>query len=49
MHSRNLFLLPEDEKVAIKNLVKEGIDTEIKALKELISNYKESLDSQRPL
>ena len=42
-------LAAEDEKVAIKNLVKEGIDTEIKALKELISNYKDSLDSQKDL
>ena len=42
-------LAANDEKVAIKNLVKEGIETEIKALKELISNYKESLDSQKDL
>lgn len=42
-------LAAEDEKVAIKNLVKEGIDTEIKSLNELISKYKEGLDSQKDL
>ena len=42
-------LAAENEKVAIKNLVKEGIETEIKALNELISKYKESLDSQQDL
>lgn len=42
-------LAANDEKVAIKNLVKDGIETEIKALKELISKYKDSLDSQKDL
>ena len=42
-------LAANDEKVAIKNIVKEGIEIEIKALKELISNYKNALDSQKDL
>lgn len=40
-------LAANDEKVAIQSLVKEGIETEISSLKELISNYEEALDSQK--
>lgn len=39
----------ENEKQAIKSLVKEGIDKELSSLKDLISSYTESLDSQKDL
>ena len=39
----------ESEKQAIVNLVKEGIQIELNALKDLISKYKESLDNAKSL
>ena len=39
----------EDEKQAIKNFVKDGIDLEIDHLKELIDTYKDSLNAERDL
>lgn len=39
----------EDEKDAIVNMVREGIETEISALKTLVDSYKDSLDSAKDL
>lgn len=39
----------EDEKQAIVDMVKEGIDLELSALKELIDNYTDALDAQKDL
>ncbi|MCI8886295.1 MAG: hypothetical protein HFG87_09990 [Dorea sp.] len=42
-------LAAEDEKQAIKNLVEEGIQKQLDALKELIDKYNEALDSQKDM
>ena len=42
-------LAAEDEKQAMKDLVKEGIDAELNALRELIDKYNEALQSQKDL
>ncbi len=42
-------LAAEDEKQAIKNLVEEGIQKQLDALKELIDKYNEALNSQKDM
>lgn len=46
---RESILAAEDEKQAIVDMVKEGIEIELSALQELIDTYKEALDSQKDL
>lgn len=46
---RESILAAEDEKQAIKDLVKDGIEKELDALKDLIDKYTEALDSQKDL
>lgn len=46
---RESILAAEDEKQAMKDLVKDGIDETLDALKELISKYEDALDSQKDL
>lgn len=46
---RDSILAAEDEKDAIKDLVADGIDKELEALKKLIDEYKDSLDSAKDL
>lgn len=46
---RDAILAAEGEKDAIVDLVKDGIDRELSALKELIDTYNESLDSAKNL
>ena len=46
---RDSILAAEDEKQAIADLVKEGIDKQIEAMQDLVDSYKESLDSARDL
>lgn len=42
-------LAAEDEKQAISDLVKDGIDLQLSAMKELIDNYTEALDNAKDL
>lgn len=42
-------LAAEDEKMAIRDMVEEGIERELDSLKELISTYNDALDSQKDL
>lgn len=46
---RDSILAAEDEKQAIKDMVSEGIEKELDALKELIDKYNEVMDSQKDL
>lgn len=46
---REFILAAEDEKEAIKDLVKEGIDAEISSLRDLIDEYKDALSAQKEL
>ncbi len=46
---QEMILAAEDEKEAIKNMVKEGIELELNALQELINKYTDVLDSQKNL
>lgn len=46
---RDSILAAEDEKESIVDMVKEGIELELDALKELIDKYNESLDSAKDL
>lgn len=46
---RDAILSAEDEKQAIKDLVEDGIDKELDALKDLIDKYEDSLDSAKDL
>lgn len=46
---RESILAANEEKEAIKDLVSEGIEKELDALKELIEKYKDSLSSQKDL
>ena len=46
---RDSILATEDEKQAIKDMVSEGIEKELDALKELIDKYNEVMDSQKDL
>lgn len=46
---RESILAAEDEKQSIRDMVQEGINVELNALKELIDAYNEALDSQKDL
>lgn len=46
---QKMILAAEDEKEAISDMVSEGIDLELDALKELIDTYTDALDSQKDL
>ena len=46
---QDMILSANDEKQAIVNMVKEGIDLELNALKDLIDKYNEALDVQKDL
>jgi hypothetical protein len=46
---REFILNAEDEKKAIQDLVKDGIEAELKALKELIDKYEDAMDSQKDM
>lgn len=46
---RDSILAAEDEKQAIKDMVSEGIEKELDALKELIDKYTDLMDSQKDL
>lgn len=46
---RQSILAAQDEKEAIRDLVREGIEKELSYLKDLIDNYNEALDSQKDL
>lgn len=46
---RDFILAAEDEKDAIVDMVREGIDIELEALQDLIDKYEESLDSAKDL
>lgn len=46
---REMILAANEEKMAIVDMVREGIEVELDALKELIDTYTEALDSQKDL
>lgn len=46
---QEMILAAEDEKQAIVDMVKEGIETELSSLKELIDTYSDALDAQKDL
>ena len=44
---QEMILAAEDEKIAIRDMVEEGIQLELESLQELIDTYNEALNSQK--